>query len=143
MIWKYNFWQTLFLSSKSFSPIAEKVILQRLPLSPSKWNGIIDIKFCFWVKNHMNMKICNSFIIFLLLDCIFILHLISKTGWGEKILGLLLFSLLNPPKRIGIHTQIHINDKKRKLLFDWYTIQALKRSCLGLEKHNYKSMKHG
>lgn len=29
----------------------------------------------------MNMKICNSLIIFLLLDCIFILHQISKTGW--------------------------------------------------------------
>lgn len=41
------------------------------------------------------------------------------------------------------HSNSHKRQKTKTFIRLIYTIQALKRSCLGLEKHNYKSMKHG
>lgn len=141
MIWKYNFWQTLFLSSKSFSPDRINTIFFTLQV---KWDYRYRYKILFLSeKSHEyeNLQQFNNFSV-TRLHFHFTSDFKDRMGRRRDIRAPFIF-IIKPAQATGIHTQIHINDKKRKLLFDWYTMQALKRSCLGLEKHNYKSMNHG
>lgn len=142
MIWKYNFWQTLFLSSKSFSPSRESNFTEVTFIALQvKWD--YRYKILFLSEKSHEYENLQQFYNFSVTRLHFHFTFDFKDRMGRRVTRAPFIFIIKPPKRIGIHTQIHINDKKRKLLFDWYTIQALKRSCLGLEKHNYKSMKHG